>query len=108
MLLYLYLPVLLVCCLCRNVALVSGQRNAEAEGMCQPFLTSNVSSPLIPDLRRNLKIDEDGEYFCELVLQDRFVVLLTPALMSSHAVYLTILVVRELPGQVRVTIHEGE
>ena len=37
---------------------MSAQRNVEAEGMCQPFLTSNFSSPLIPDIRRNLKIDE--------------------------------------------------
>lgn len=64
--------------------LVVAQRNHEAESMCQPFLTSNFSSPLIPGIQRNLKIDEDGEYFCELVLQDR-----------------------DLPPQVRVTIHEG-
>jgi hypothetical protein len=46
---------------------VSAQRNAEAEGMCQPFLTSNFSSPLIPDIRRNLKIDE-GKHFHSFTL----------------------------------------
>jgi len=77
----LFVFLILCSCFSRDVL---GQRNAQAEGMCQPFLTSNFSSPLIPDIRRNLQIDEDGEYFCELVLQDR-----------------------DLPAQVRVTIHEG-
>ena len=60
------------------------QRNAEAEAICQPFLTSSTTSPLIVGLSRDLRVDEDGEFACELVLQDKF-----------------------LPAQIRVTIHEG-
>lgn len=60
------------------------QRNAEAEAICQPFLTSPATSPLIVGLSRDLRVDEDGEFACELVLQDKY-----------------------LPAQIRVTIHEG-
>lgn len=59
-------------------------RDAEAEEKCQAFLLSPVASPLNERLDRNLKIDEDAEFFCELVLQDL-----------------------DLPAQIRVTIHEG-
>jgi hypothetical protein len=52
---YVYVSVCVLLCVSEGV---SAQRNVEAEGMCQPFLTSNFSSPLIPDIRRNLKIDE--------------------------------------------------
>lgn len=61
-----------------------GQRNSQEESICAPFLTSKSTSPLISNLKRNLTIDEDGEFSCELVLQDRF-----------------------LPAQIRLTIHEG-
>lgn len=48
----------------------ASQRNAEAEGFCQPFLTSPKTSP-ISAANRNIRVDEDGEFNCELVLQDR-------------------------------------
>mmetsp|Transcript_117651 Transcript_117651/g.230847 ORF Transcript_117651/g.230847 Transcript_117651/m.230847 type:complete len:663 (-) Transcript_117651:46-2034(-) len=60
------------------------KRNGREEAICQPFLTSKQTSPLVPTLQRNLTVDEDGEFACELVLQDE-----------------------ELPVQIRVTIHEG-
>ena len=50
---------------------LKAQRNAEAEGFCQPFLTSPHTSPLSSN-SRNIAIDEEGEFYCELVLQDRF------------------------------------
>lgn len=59
-------------------------RDAEAEEKCQAFLLSPVASPLKENLNRNLRIDEDAEFFCELVLQDV-----------------------DLPAQIRVTVHEG-
>lgn len=62
----------------------SAVRNGKEEAICAPFLTSPKSSPLIPDLKRNLKYDEDAEFSCELVLQDE-----------------------DLPMQIRLTIHEG-
>ena len=64
--------------------LCESQRNEREEKICQPFLTSKYTSPLIANLTRNLRTDEDGEFSCELVLQDRF-----------------------LPAQIRFTIHEG-
>eukprot|EP01040_Poterioochromonas_malhamensis_P004717 gene4717-5056_t len=63
---------------------VYGQRNAEEEAICAPFLTSKATSPLIKHLIRNITFDEHAEYSCELVLQDQ-----------------------QLPLQIRVTIHEG-
>lgn len=60
------------------------QQNSQEEAICRPFLTSRMTSPLVPNLRRNLTIDEDGEFACELVLQDL-----------------------QLPMQIRATIHEG-
>jgi hypothetical protein len=59
-------------------------RNAEAESICQPFLTSPKTSPILSRLPRNFSFDEDGEFACELVLQDE-----------------------SLPPQIRVTILEG-
>jgi hypothetical protein len=72
--------VLIVCC----IIVCHGQRNAEEEAICAPFLTSPNSSPLVEGLQRNLKYDEDAEFSCELVLQDV-----------------------QLPPQIRLTIHEG-
>lgn len=72
--------IVLICII--NVALC--QRNAQEEAICAPFLTSQATSPLIPNLIRNLTVDEDGEFACELVLQDKF-----------------------LPSQIRLTVHEG-
>jgi hypothetical protein len=66
------------------LALCGAVRNDREEAICQPFLTSRTTSPLIPNLQRNLTIDEDGEFACELVLQDE-----------------------QLPVQIRATIHEG-
>ena len=65
---------------------LAAERNEDEEAICQPFLTSRESSPLmsIEDLPRDLRRDEDGEFSCEVVLQDP-----------------------DLPGQIRVTIHEG-
>ena len=77
---------------------IIAQRNAAEEAICQKFLTSKSSSPLIPTavganhtaidgggvLKRNLRYDEECEFSCELVLQDR-----------------------HLPIQIRATIHEG-
>eukprot|EP01032_Pedospumella_encystans_P023966 gene23966-27119_t len=60
------------------------KKNVKEEAICQPFLTSRATSPLIPTLRRNVTYDEDGEFACELVLQDE-----------------------DLPVQIRATIHEG-
>lgn len=51
---------------------IQAQRNAEAEAKCQPFLTSPKTAPLT-SLKRNIAVDEEGEFYCELVLQDRFV-----------------------------------
>lgn len=64
--------------------LILCQRNAREEAICAPFLTSKATSPLIPNLARNLTVDDDGEFSCELVLQDV-----------------------QLPAQIRFTIHEG-
>ena len=64
--------------------LCESQRNEREEKICQPFLTSKYTSPLIANLTRNLRTDEEGEFSCELVLQDRY-----------------------LPAQIRFTIHEG-
>jgi hypothetical protein len=63
---------------------VFSERNAEAEALCQPFLVSPQTTPLNGALKRNLVLDEDREFNCELVLQDR-----------------------DLPPQIRLTIHEG-
>ena len=51
---------------------VIAQRNAEAEHVCKAFLTSRQTSPLFEKLDRNLTVDEDAEFECELVLQDRY------------------------------------
>jgi hypothetical protein len=59
-------------------------RNAAEEAICRPFLTSPKTSPLIRHTPRDFRKDEDGEFSCELVLQDT-----------------------NLPVQIRVTIHEG-
>jgi len=59
-------------------------RNAAEEAICRPFLTSPKTSPLIRHTPRDFRKDEDGEFSCELVLQDV-----------------------NLPVQIRVTIHEG-
>lgn len=59
-------------------------RNAAEEAICRPFLVSKTTSPLLKHIPRDLKKDEDGEFSCELVLQDV-----------------------NLPAQIRVTIHEG-
>jgi hypothetical protein len=53
-----------------SISSCAGQRNAEAEAHCQPFLTSPQTSP-ISESKRNIRIDEDGEFNCELVLQDQ-------------------------------------
>ena len=66
---------------------IYAQQNVEEERICQELLTSPTHSPLLPSTKlrsRDLKYDEDGEFSCELVLQDQF-----------------------LPAQIRVTIHEG-
>ena len=63
------------------------QQNLDEERICQELLTSPIHSPLLPLTKhrsRDLKYDEDGEFSCELVLQDQY-----------------------LPVQIRVTIHEG-
>lgn len=70
--------------ICSNLSECFGQRNAAEEAICAKFLTSPKSSPLVQGLQRDLKYDEDAEFSCELVLQDRF-----------------------LPAQIRLTIHEG-
>lgn len=75
---------LFLACLLYSFIGILAQRNAKEEAICAPFLTSAKSSPLISHLERNLTIDEDAEFACELVLQDRY-----------------------LPAQIRVTIHEG-
>jgi hypothetical protein len=62
---FLFLGLALLC-----VSSCAGQRNAEAEALCQPFLTSTQTSPILAS-KRNIRIDEDGEFHCELVLQDR-------------------------------------
>ena len=54
-----------------------------SELICRPFL-SGKNSPLGLINPRNLSLDENGEYECEIVLQDL-----------------------ELPLQIRATIHEG-
>lgn len=64
--------------------LIRSQRNDKEEAICAPFLTSAKTSPLVEGLERNLKVDEDAEFSCELVLQDIY-----------------------LPPQIRLTIHEG-
>ena len=74
------LPYILVCA----ARFVVSERNAEAEALCQPFLVSPQTTPLNGALKRNLVLDEDREFNCELVLQDR-----------------------DLPPQIRLTIHEG-
>ena len=66
------------------ISLVYGSRNENSESICRPFLVSQETAPLNPHNTRNLTIDEDGEYECELVLQDP-----------------------TLPIQIRGTIHEG-
>ena len=76
----LLVPILLLCLLTP----CSSQRNEKEEKICQPFLTSKFSSPLLEGIKRNLRTDEEGEFSCELVLQDRY-----------------------LPAQIRFTIHEG-
>lgn len=53
---------------------IIAQRDAEAEAICQPFLTSPQTSPLASN-KRNIVLDEEGEFYCELVLQDRFITL---------------------------------
>ena len=67
-----------------NTLTIVCQRNEKEEAICQPFLTSKHTSPLISTIKRNLNVDEEGEFACELVLQDRY-----------------------LPIQIRFTIHEG-
>ena len=62
-----YFFLLLAC----SVGGAAGQRNAAAEQVCQSFLVSPASSPLLPAATRNLTVDEDAEFECELVLQDR-------------------------------------
>ena len=64
--------------------LLTPTRNAAEEAICRPFLTSRSTSPLIRNLARDPRVDEDGEFSCELVLQDV-----------------------NLPAQIRITIHEG-
>eukprot|EP01031_Cornospumella_fuschlensis_P026093 gene26093-31510_t len=76
--------ILILALLLGTLTLAVCQRNAKEEAICAPFLTSHATSPLILNLVRNLTIDEEGEFACELVLQDRF-----------------------LPNQIRLTIHEG-
>jgi len=85
----LVLSILLV--LSTLLSIITAQRNVAEEAICQKFLTSKTSSPLLPAmsgvgavLKRNLKYDEECEFSCELVLQDR-----------------------HLPIQIRATIHEG-
>eukprot|EP00981_Chlorochromonas_danica_P013137 scaffold5903_cov165-Ochromonas_danica.AAC.12 len=63
---------------------VHGQRNERDEILCRNFLTSPETAPILPSLTRDLHTDEAGEFSCELVLQDR-----------------------DLPIQIRLTIHEG-
>ena len=67
-----------------STSAVLAKKNAQEEAICQPFLTSRATSPLMPNLNRNITYDEDGEFACELVLQDV-----------------------DLPVQIRATIHEG-
>ena len=70
---------------------IFAQRNAAEEAICQKFLTSKSSSPLLTVnhtggglLKRDLRYDEECEFSCELVLQDK-----------------------HLPNQIRATVHEG-
>jgi hypothetical protein len=63
---------------------ISAQRNAEEESICAPFLTSSSTSPLVRHLIRNITVDENAEFSCNLVLQDV-----------------------QLPLQIRATVHEG-
>jgi len=58
-------------------------RKADDEAICQPFLTSPISSPL-SNSPRDIPLDEEGEWACLQVLNDI-----------------------NLPLQIRVTIHEG-
>lgn len=95
--------ILFVLSILLSTSVITAQRNAAEEAICQKFLTSKSSSPLIPTataaaaisssntggggggvLKRNLRYDEECEFSCELVLQDR-----------------------HLPIQIRATIHEG-
>ena len=50
--------------------IASAERNAEEEAICHAFLTSNLTSPHIAHLKRDLRVDEDGDFSCQLVLQD--------------------------------------
>ena len=76
--------VVLVSIVLLNVVLTDCVRNQREEEICQPFLTSKETSPLLGNLVRNLTVDDDGEFACELVLQDE-----------------------TLPMQIRFTILEG-
>jgi len=65
-------------------ALVYSVRNLEEEAICQPFLTSDKTSPFNSRLTRDLAADEHADFSCQLVLQDN-----------------------TLPAKIRVFIHEG-
>ena len=65
-------------------AIVNCERNSQSEGVCAPFLTGKSTTPLDPKNIRDLVVDEDAEFECELVLQDP-----------------------QLPLHIRGTIHEG-
>lgn len=73
---------LTLCLLLSLLQIAVAQRNAAAEEVCQSFLVSPSTSPLVRAIKRNLTIDEDGEFECEVVLQDRF-----------------------LPAQIRLTVY---
>lgn len=51
------LLILIAICFIENI---NAARNSQEEAICQPFLTSKTTSPLIANLKRNLTIDEDG------------------------------------------------
>ena len=76
--------ILFVLFVCTPILMVYGQQNIEAEAICAPFLTSPQTTPLDPAIKRNLTLDENAEFECEIVLQDA-----------------------NLPVQIRGTIHEG-
>jgi hypothetical protein len=58
----LFVYVVLTLCVCTHlgglVSIVSAVRNEAEESICQPFLTSYLTSPLKAYVRRNLTVDE--------------------------------------------------
>lgn len=86
-----------------SIGEAAGQRNAAAEQLCQAFLISPSTSPLLPTAQRNLTADEDAEFECELVLQDRHLPAQIRLTVRVWLDSLSAAVVTCLPAQV----HEG-